>query len=983
MNSPVPPTSAPGFETANTRSGKRQQSQQPKTPMKVRLTLITSRKPARLSKSVRLGPDGTLVRNGGGILVEGKTEILSLSSLQEFASLLESMNAAQALTFGIPRGGNQDILSRAALAERASAEGITTRTRDQFTWPDGAGILMLDHDPAESPVSRDDLVDMIRRAAPGLSDVQMLWWPSASSHICDTQTGEDLTGLRGQRLYIPVLAAADIPRAGAVLVDRLWAAGLGHISVSAAGAALERCPVDASVWQPERLDFAAGAICGTGLAQRRGRPQIIAGDVELLDSRAALPDDNSVKKRADAERRRAKQKASPAIQAAREAFVERMSATMLAPEEADDNDKREAIRSVVRRALDLQVLSGDFPVEIERAPEHFETVSVEAILADRATFHGCLTRDPLEPDYDGGRVTGKLFLLDSRPTLFSFARHGRSFRLIAAPKRIEVPKGRLATATDAALAVLRHDPDVFDHGGEVVLADKATLATLDEHALGHHLAGSIQFWQSRKAGDDFTEADIDPPAKLVRQILSLGPRRKLKPLAAIVTAPTIRPDGSLLSEPGYDAKTSLLVSLPDRVDINPTPSRAEVLRAIEDLMHPFNSFPLVDHLARGALLAALLTAVVRPTLKTAPAFAMDAPVQGSGKTLLASCIAVLATGRPPEIWPHTAGRDDEEIRKRLLTALRGGTTALVWDNITGVFDSAALAAAITAPVLRDRVLGRSESLSIPNRALLLFTGNNLCLTGDLARRIIPIRIDPGTDTPFARQFDLDPVEYVLDHRNDLVCAALLLIRGWLSSGAPRAAGRMASFEAWDDLVRQTVCWLDREIVPGQFGDPMDLVQKASAGDPEKESLFALIEALKDVFGSRWFSAREASQSAVHGRADHLASAETKALANALSDIAGERALTSTRSVGRTLQFREGRIVFGLRLRSRAGRSGREYRIEVVDAESECGFGGFGGFDSAHSESRNTAFDNESKSPETNPPNPPNPQTTWPGGKETL
>ena len=80
---------------------------------------------------------------------------------------------------------------------------------------------------------------------------------------------------------------------------------------------------------------------------------------------------------------------------------------------------------------------------------------------------------------------------------------------------------------------------------------------LDEHALSYHLAGEVQFWQHRKAGGDFIAVDIDPPARLVRQILSLGPRRRLKPLSAIVTAPTIRPDGSVLSTPGYDAANLL------------------------------------------------------------------------------------------------------------------------------------------------------------------------------------------------------------------------------------------------------------------------------------------------------------------------------------------------------------------------------------------------------------------------------------------
>ena len=65
------------------------------------------------------------------------------------------------------------------------APGAQTRTRDQFAWPDGPGILMLDHDAGGEPLSRDELVGLIRTAAPGLADASMLWWPSASSHICN------------------------------------------------------------------------------------------------------------------------------------------------------------------------------------------------------------------------------------------------------------------------------------------------------------------------------------------------------------------------------------------------------------------------------------------------------------------------------------------------------------------------------------------------------------------------------------------------------------------------------------------------------------------------------------------------------------------------------------------------------------------------------------------------------------------------------
>ena len=100
--------------------------------MTAQLTVITSRRPAMLSKTVQRGPDGTLLREGGGLLVEGHAEIATVSSLGELAALLQRLGPAQALTFGLPRGGDGRIVSRAALAREGCAQGILTRTRDQL-----------------------------------------------------------------------------------------------------------------------------------------------------------------------------------------------------------------------------------------------------------------------------------------------------------------------------------------------------------------------------------------------------------------------------------------------------------------------------------------------------------------------------------------------------------------------------------------------------------------------------------------------------------------------------------------------------------------------------------------------------------------------------------------------------------------------------------------------------------------------------------
>ena len=75
--------------------------------------------------------------------------------------------------------------------------------------------------------------------------------------------------------------------------------------------------------------------------------------------------------------------------------------------------------------------------------------------------------------------------------------------------------------------------------------------------------------------------------------------------------------------------------------------------------------------------------------------------------------------------------NEEEIRKRLTSILLDGQVAFVWDNVIGQFDSAAIAAFLTAVKSSDRILGASKQVSLPNRSLMMVTGNNLSAVGDM------------------------------------------------------------------------------------------------------------------------------------------------------------------------------------------------------------------------------------------------------------
>ena len=878
------------------------------------ISVITAIKPKRLSKQLYL-KDGQIDKSGGGVLAEGQVKVVQVDNLEGFKELLPALGTDQALVYGLPSISPARVVSKEEYARRGEPNDMITRTKDHFGWNDGPGILMLDYDPhpGTSSLSREELVSILREAVPGLSDVQMLWWASASSFITNVETGEQLAEQKGQRLYIPVMNAADIPRAGEAIIEYLWAAGYGHYAVSKAGSLLSRTVFDSTVWQANRLDFAAGAICVPPLVQNRGMPLMIDGAVYLADTRTLIPSPSTeFQAVGDAERKSEKRKVETEAKKVQEKWIEDRVSQMTEPNA--DEEAIDLARATAKRAIKYRVLNGDFTITLLANAKRQE-VTVGDVLDEPAKHHGQLTLDPLEPDYQNHKPVGKLYVMGARPRLHSFAHGGRTYKLVRQLAEIELVRGRSREATDTTLEIMRLQPDIFDFGGALVVVEQGRVFPLDDAGLAHYLGGVTQYWCWRKLRDGgLVKVLEDPAPKVVKQMLSLGPRRKLKLLTAVITAPTLRPDGTVLDKPGYDETTGILYEVDENaVSVPQEPDLRQASDALQRLLIPFKDFPIVDAPSKGILLSAILTAAVRPALTTSPAFGFDAPVQASGKTLLANCIAVLVSGEMPTVWPHTAGRDDEEVRKRLFTALRNGSRALVWDNIVGTFDSPAMAAALTSGNFTDRVLGKSESVSVPNRAVMLMTGNNLVLAGDMARRVLCCRIDPRTDRPFARQFDLDPLQYVFEHRVEMIVDALTLVRANMTINKCQADGRMASFEAWDDYVRQTVCWIGNDLQPGGFGDPMESVISKQINDPEQETLGEFLEAFLTLFRNDTVTSTEILNR-IKAYADPYAgpSAPVQNLRDCLNEF-NPRATESSRSLGKVLKYRLGRVVRGLRL----------------------------------------------------------------------
>jgi hypothetical protein len=868
-------------------------------------TAITSPEP--VTKQFKLNGDGKLVSETAAEVYSGRMRRVQVPDVQAFANALSGLTTNQCLTYGVPPR-DAALITEKQWVKRGRPEDALPRSKEVFAWPTGPGVMLLDYDAPKDgtpALSKDALLQMVEEACPVMLLSDLIWWPSTSSQIY-TDAGKQLRGIRGQRLYPMVQDATDIPRAGKALNERLWALGHGRYEVSKSGSLLERGVFDASVWQTNRIDFAAGAACGKGLEQRRGEPVVLEGILGgQLDTRSHIPDPTADEVAA-AKQAKARARAILAKEAeiARAAWLETSVAQLLRRNPRLERDEAE---KQAKRAAEQRELMGDWVLQLRDVNDELLEATVLEVLDNPATYHGVQTRDPLEPDYDGGRWVGKLYLYGARPVLHSMAHGGVTFRLSRQPLRIEAVKGKGSETTDALLNTLRRATDVFDFGAELVVVGLAgCVYPMNEHALRYESGKLTQFWYWRTLRDGTTVEELcDPPANICKSVLSMGERRGLKPLDAVITAPTLRHDGSVLDTPGYDPETRLLYDCegePFTVPAQPTEQQAR--EALEFLWTPFESFPFVGPLDRAAHLAAILTAAVRPILPTSPAFAYDAPVQGSGKTLLARCVGILTEGKDPSVWPHTAGRDDEETRKRLFAVLRSGARSMVWDNITGTFDSAAMASALTSPTFTDRILGVSTSSSVPNRMVMLLTGNNLTLAGDMPRRVLVARIDPETDRPFARSFELDPAAYCQAKRQQMISAALTLIRAMLTHGCLQPSkGKMASFEQWDGWVRQAVIYAN-ELWPGQFGDLMELVEAAQASDPEQDSLNLLMTAWESVFGNGAVQVSE-----VLKRATEMFDSP---LREALDSFVLHGKLTA-KSIGRLLTYRAGRIVNGRRL----------------------------------------------------------------------
>jgi hypothetical protein len=214
----------------------------------------------------------------------------------------------------------------------------------------------------------------------------------------------------------------------------------------------------------------------------------------------------------------------------------------------------------------------------------------------------------------------------------------------------------------AALTAANQPPKLFSRSGSPVRA--------------------ANFFKIVKTEDGFARTAVSPPLDAAKDLLSRPAQEmNLPALESVSESPFIRPDGTVIDQPGYDSVGRIFLAPSGNLDgfdvpHRPTADDVDAARAL--IEEVFSDFPFVDGASRANALALFITPEVRSAVRgNVPLALVDAPQAGNGKSLVAEVVALKSTGIAACMKP-TPTRDEEEWRKTLTATIRAGVSNRWW-----------------------------------------------------------------------------------------------------------------------------------------------------------------------------------------------------------------------------------------------------------------------------------------------------------------
>lgn len=380
-------------------------------------------------------------------------------------------------------------------------------------------------------------------------------------------------------------------------------------------------------------------------------------------------------------------------------------------------------------------------------------------------------------------------------------RHGVTLTRTSRPS-IECKNRQLDDLGDDLFALLleQNDPETyFSRTGMIVAPGfdengMISIVPVMGNRLRAELSRKSDFIESTPTKEGLKIKQVFPPKEAVDYLESLFPWPGLPPLKSIASCPVVTSSGVRRSA-GYDWDQKVYVNLPSDV---PVWDGGDPVKFIFDEL--LCDFPFDSDASRANTLAIMMLPILRPVIDgPTPLHLIEAPTQGTGKSLLAK-VALLST--LGQCGAMTVPKDEDSWSKKITSALVKGSPVVFIDNIAHKLDSESLAAVLTTTSWTDRILGQTSNVDVPNAAVWIATSNNCKMSQDIARRTVYIRLDSEMEHPEERDgFKIpDIVEFATENRLRILSALTEIAEVWIRAGRPLGREKMGSFESWAKIV---------------------------------------------------------------------------------------------------------------------------------------------------------------------------------------
>lgn len=238
-------------------------------------------------------------------------------------------------------------------------------------------------------------------------------------------------------------------------------------------------------------------------------------------------------------------------------------------------------------------------------------------------------------------------------------------------------------------------------------------------------------------------------------------------------------------------------------------SEMSLEEAKEIIDYIFAEFCFKDKQDRINAVSALITPYLRGIFSNfnvrTPFFCYMANRERAGKDYCAGITGIVYEGNaieePPVATTDKHNNMNDELRKKVMSAMIQGRKRFHSSNNKGLINNAVLESIITSEKHSDRILGKSEIVSMENEMDFSMSGNiGTMLSPDLANRSIFINLFLEIEDANKRDFDNPNLHYWIKNNRDLILSALYtLVRNWFEKKCPLGSVSFTSFPEWAQI----------------------------------------------------------------------------------------------------------------------------------------------------------------------------------------